>query len=72
MLLRLGDDEPTRQSRHDRRQSGRVGREGVEAVRITRAQLIAGIRQRLEHLMGEIANALKELGFSGRSGVRWC
>jgi cell division protein FtsA len=42
--------------------------EGVEAVRITRAQLIAVIRQRLEHLMGEIANALKELGFSGPFG----
>jgi cell division protein FtsA len=42
--------------------------EGVEAVRITRAQLIAVIRQRLEHLMGEIASALKELGFSGPFG----
>ncbi len=42
--------------------------EGVESVRVTRAQLIAVIRQRLEHLMGEIANALKELGFSGPFG----
>jgi cell division protein FtsA len=42
--------------------------EGVEPVRITRAQLIAVIRQRLEHLMGEIATALKELGFSGPFG----
>jgi cell division protein FtsA len=42
--------------------------EGVEAIRVTRAQLIAVIRQRLEHLMGEIANALKELGFSGPFG----
>jgi cell division protein FtsA len=42
--------------------------EGTEPVRITRAQLIGVIRQRLEHLMGEIANALKELGFSGPFG----
>ena len=39
-----------------------------EASRITRAQLIAVIRQRLEHLMGEISKALKDLGFSGPIG----
>ena len=33
--------------------------EGTEAARITRAQLIAVIRQRLEHLIGEIATALE-------------
>jgi cell division protein FtsA len=42
--------------------------EGTEAARITRAQLIAVIRQRLEHLAGEIAGALKELGFAGPFG----
>jgi cell division protein FtsA len=42
--------------------------EGTEAARITRAQLIAVIRQRLEHLTGEIAAALKELGFGGPFG----
>ncbi len=42
--------------------------EGTEAARITRAQLIAVIRQRLEHLAGEIASALKELGFGGPFG----
>ncbi len=42
--------------------------DGTEASRITRAQLIAVIRQRLEHLTGEIATALKELGFSGPFG----
>jgi cell division protein FtsA len=42
--------------------------EGTEPVRITRSQLIAVIRQRLEHLMGEIATALKELGFAGPFG----
>jgi cell division protein FtsA len=44
------------------------GEEGTEAARITRAQLISVIRQRLEHLTGEIAAALKELGFSGPFG----
>jgi cell division protein FtsA len=42
--------------------------EGTEASRITRAQLIAVIRQRLEHLSGEIAGALKDLGFAGPFG----
>lgn len=42
--------------------------DGTEATRITRAQLIAVIRQRLEHLAGEIAIALKDLGFSGPFG----
>jgi cell division protein FtsA len=42
--------------------------EGTEASRITRAQLIAVIRQRLEHLTGEIAGALKDLGFGGPFG----
>ncbi|HLL59514.1 MAG TPA: cell division protein FtsA [Allosphingosinicella sp.] len=42
--------------------------DGTEAARITRAQLIAVIRQRLEHLTGEIATALKEFGFTGPFG----
>ncbi|HEV7659817.1 MAG TPA: cell division protein FtsA [Allosphingosinicella sp.] len=42
--------------------------DGAEPARITRAQLIAVIRQRLEHWMGEIAGALKDLGFSGPVG----
>jgi cell division protein FtsA len=42
--------------------------EGTEAARITRAQLIAVIRQRLEHLTGDIAQALKDLGFGGPFG----
>lgn len=44
------------------------GEEGTEAARITRAQLIAVIRTRLDELMGEIAGALKDLGFSGPFG----
>ena len=39
-----------------------------ETARITRAALIAVIRQRLEHLMGEVGKALKELGFTGPVG----
>jgi cell division protein FtsA len=42
--------------------------EAVEGTRITRAQLIAVIRQRLEHLSSEIGKALKDLGFSGPVG----
>ena len=39
-----------------------------ETQRITRAQLIAVIRQRLEHLTGEIQKVLRELGFEGPVG----
>lgn len=42
--------------------------EVAEGNRITRAQLIAVIRQRLDHLMGEVQRALKELGFDGPVG----
>jgi len=41
---------------------------GAEPTRITRAQLITVIRQRLDHMMGEIADALKDLGFGGPFG----
>jgi cell division protein FtsA len=42
--------------------------EGTEASRITRAQLNSVIRARLEHLTGEVAAALKDLGFGGPFG----
>ncbi len=42
--------------------------EGTEPARITRAQLISVTRARLEHLMGEVTGALKELGFAGPFG----
>jgi cell division protein FtsA len=42
--------------------------ENGDPVRITRAQLIAVIRQRLEIWVGEIAKALDKLGFSGPIG----
>ncbi|GAA4820032.1 cell division protein FtsA [Sphingosinicella ginsenosidimutans] len=42
--------------------------EGIETQRITRAQLVTVIRQRLEHLASEIEAALKDLGFAGPFG----
>jgi len=42
--------------------------EGADMQRITRAQLITVIRQRLDHWFGEIAKALESLGFSGPVG----
>ncbi|MGJ3646916.1 cell division protein FtsA [Sphingomonas sp. GlSt437] len=45
-----------------------VDEESGEASRITRAQLIAVIRQRLDHLMNEIRKALADLGFDGPVG----
>ncbi len=39
-----------------------------EGSRITRAQLIAVIRQRLDHIIGEVQKALTELKFSGPVG----
>ncbi len=40
------------------------GQDGVESARITRAELVAVIRRRLENLTGEIAVALEQLGFT--------
>ena len=42
--------------------------EASEGMRITRAQLIAVVRQRLQHLMGEVQKALVELKFEGPVG----
>jgi cell division protein FtsA len=44
------------------------GQEGIEAARITRAQLVSVIRQRLEHLISQVEDALKQLGFAGPFG----
>jgi cell division protein FtsA len=44
--------------------------EGAEPLRITRAQLIGVIRQRLEHWFAQIEEALKQLGFTGPIGRR--
>jgi len=42
--------------------------DGTEAARVPRAQLTAVIRQRLEALTGDIASALKDLGYTGPVG----
>ena len=44
------------------------GEEGAEPLRITHAQLITVIRQRVEELTNEIEAALKSLGFTGPVG----
>ncbi|HEY9092367.1 cell division protein FtsA [Parasphingorhabdus sp.] len=45
-----------------------VSPEATEQGRITRAQLISVIRQRLDHMVGEIGQTLKGLGFTGPVG----
>jgi cell division protein FtsA len=42
--------------------------EGAEPLRITRAQLMMVIRQRVEELTNQVDSALKELGFTGPVG----
>ena len=49
---------------HEMIEANQIGAEGgAEAMRITRAQLMTVIRQRVEELTGQIDNALKGLGF---------
>lgn len=45
-----------------------AGEEGGDQPRITRAQLITVIRDRLDYLMGEVGTALDALGFTGPVG----
>lgn len=42
--------------------------DGSDGTRITKAQLISVIRQRLDHLIGEVSKALKDLKFEGPVG----
>ena len=54
---------------HEMIDAAQVGAEdGAEPTRITRAQLMTVIRQRVEELTVEIENALKSLGFTGPVG----
>ncbi len=54
---------------HEMIEAQQIGAEpGQEPARITRAQLMMVIRQRIEELTGEIAAALKDLGFTGPVG----
>jgi len=54
---------------HDMIEVAPISEDGqAEGSRITRAQLIGVIRQRLDHLIGEVQKALTELKFSGPVG----
>jgi cell division protein FtsA len=54
---------------HEIIEAQQIGAEpGQEPARITRAQLMMVIRQRIEELTGEIAASLKDLGFTGPVG----
>jgi len=54
---------------HEMIDAAQVGSEdGAEPTRITRAQLMTVIRQRVEELTSEIDTALKSLGFTGPVG----
>ena len=50
-------------------EAAQIGAEhGAEPMKLTRAQLMMVIRQRVEELTNEIEAALKELGFTGPVG----
>lgn len=54
---------------HEMIEAGQIGADqGAEPIRITRAQLMTVIRQRVEELTGEIEKSLKSLGFTGPVG----
>ena len=54
---------------HEMIEATQIGAEpGAEPMKITRAQLMMVIRQRVEELTNEIEAALKELGFTGPVG----
>ena len=68
MLLRLGNDVSPRDN-HEMIEATQIGAEqGAEPMKITRAQLMMVIRQRVEELTNEIEAALKGLGFTGPVG----
>ena len=54
---------------HEMIEATQIGAEpGAEPMKITRAQLMMVIRQRIEELTSEVEAALKELGFTGPVG----
>ena len=54
---------------HEMIEANQIGAEsGAEPMRITRAQLMTVIRQRVEELTNQVDNALKTLGFTGPVG----
>jgi cell division protein FtsA len=57
---------------HEMIEATQIGAEqGAEPLKLTRAQLMMVIRQRVEELTNEIEGALKGLGSPARSGARW-
>lgn len=70
ILAKYGSANTSPRDNHDMVELAPIagGADGVESIRITRAELVAVIRRRLEGLTGEIAEALKQLGFAGPVG----
>ncbi|MEO5971989.1 MAG: cell division protein FtsA [Sphingomicrobium sp.] len=53
---------------HEMIEASQIGEDGGEPIRITRAQLMMVIRQRVEDVTGAVEAALKDLGFTGPVG----
>uniref|UniRef100_UPI00286E3549 cell division protein FtsA n=1 Tax=Sphingomonas sp. TaxID=28214 RepID=UPI00286E3549 len=53
---------------HEMIEASQIGEDGGEPIRITRAQLMMVIRQRVEEVTGAVEGALKDLGFTGPVG----
>ncbi|MDV3257978.1 MAG: cell division protein FtsA [Sphingomonas sp.] len=69
MKCRFGSAMTSPRDNHEMIEAMPIGAdEGGEPLRITHAQLITVIRQRIEQITSEIERALKELGFSGPVG----
>lgn len=69
MKCRFGSAMTSPRDNHEMIEAQPIGGEdGAEPLRLTHAQLITVIRQRVEELTGEIDTALKSLGFSGPVG----
>lgn len=69
MKCRFGSAMTSPRDNHEMVEAMPIGaEEGGEPLRITHAQLITVIRQRIEQITSEIELALKELGFSGPVG----
>jgi cell division protein FtsA len=69
MKCRFGSAMTSPRDNHEMVEASPIGGdEGAEPLRITHAQLITVIRQRVETLTSEIEAALKSLGFTGPVG----
>ena len=69
MKCRFGSAMTSPRDNHEMIEAQPIGGDdGAEPLRLTHAQLITVIRQRVEELTSEIETALKSLGFSGPVG----